>query len=146
MADAIEEESIALAYCDVAGDTIVKEQRKNPDALVLVETAPGVNGKVSFKSTAFDEFIDSRSKRVRRKYRNEFPPPGVQVIKEGRTEFGSRCFLLRMMPSSSFRIERSGQLEDAPSVLIVSWKGSQKNGSGVPLVVFSPGRQKEESD
>ena len=152
VADLLEDivpEDATLLHADVKNDKLVRERRHHPDALVLIETTPGVNGKITFKGTSFDEQVDGNAYRVRRKYSEAFPPPGIQVLKEGRTELGSRCLLLRMMPSSSFRMERSGDLDGAPGVLTVVWKGQKGAGGAHPLEVYSPsarGREKPEQE
>jgi hypothetical protein len=140
MLEQIGMESMAVMYADIGETALIREKRRSPDALVLVETAPGIGGKIAFKSTTFDEHIDRRSNRVRRKYREEFPPPGIQIVKEGQNNLGGKSFLLRMMPSSSFRMERTGTLDDAPNVLTVVWKGQKGVAGAPPLVVFSPAR------
>ena len=139
-------DNIKLLFADVKGEKVVRERRHHMDALVLVETAPGIGGRISFKGTSFEEQVDGNAYRVRRKYSTTFPPPGVEVLKEGRTSQGSRCFLLRMMPSSSFRMERSGDLDGAPGVLTVVWKGQKGAGGAHPLEVFSPSRGREKPE
>jgi hypothetical protein len=149
MLEGVTPEKVTLLYADLKVDRLVRERRHHPDALVLVETAPGVNGRITFKGTSFDEQVDGNAYRVRRKYSEEFPPPGIQILKEGRTSLGSRCLLLRMMPSSSFRMERSGDLDGAPGVLTVVWKGQKGAGGALPLEVFAPsarGREKPEQE
>lgn len=133
-------EGVTLLAADLKDGKVIKERRHHPDALVLVETAPGINGRITFKGTSFEEKIDGSAHRVRRRYSTEFPPPGIQVLKEGKAPGGSRCLLLRMMPSSSFRIERSGELEGAPGVLTVVWKGQKGAGGAGPLEVRGRGR------
>jgi hypothetical protein len=140
-------ESITLLSADVSPKGyVVRERRHHPDALVLVETAPVPDGSIAFKGTSFEEAIDAPMHRVRRRYREEFPPPGIQVLKEGKTSGGSKMFLLRMMPSSSFRIERTGKLDGAPGVLTVVWRGQKGAGGALPLEVFSPVRRPERAD
>ena len=141
-------ENISLIYADVeGGKNIVREKRRSPDALVLVEVPAGINGRLKFCSTSFDEHIDTKSNRVRRMYKDVFPTPGIQVIESGSMGKGGTCYLLRMMPCSSFRIERTGMLEMprllptkeriyAPRVLTVVWMG-KKGKAGSPLTVFS---------
>ena len=141
MRELILPESIQLIHADVGQHEIVKETRRQPDALVLVETSAGVNGHITFMSTTYDESFDPRSNRVRRKNHRVFPPPGVTILKEGKTHLGGSCYLLRMVPNSSFRIERSGELEGAPSILTVAWKGRKGPGKGEPLIMFSPTKQ-----
>lgn len=144
MMDFIEPESIKLIYADVgSGNDLVRESRRSPDALVLVETVAGINGYINFLSTTYDECIDQRSKRVRREYREIFPPPGVTVVKEGKTTQGSSCYVLRMMPNSSIRIERNGALDGAPSILTIVWKGRKGKLGSPPLLMFSPDRRQE---
>ena len=148
MVRTIEVEPISAVYADVEGKKIVKQRRGRGrqigylDALVLVETASGPNGTISFKSATYDEYIDMRSSRVKRKYRDTFPPLGIRIIEEGKTTQGGQCFLLRMIPSSSFRIERTGELEGEPSILTVVWKGQMAAGE-LPLLVFCPMRHRE---
>lgn len=142
-ADNVAAESIQLIYADVGQYELVKEARRCPDALVLVETSPGVNGRITFMSTTYDESFDPRSNRVRRKNHRVFPPPGVTILKSGETQLGGSCYLLRMVPNSSFRMERSGELEGAPSVLTVAWKGRKGPGKGEPLLMFSPDRRQD---
>lgn len=140
----VEPESIQLIYADVgSGNDIVREKGRSPDALVLVETAAGPNGGISFLSNTYDEVVDPRSKRVKRRYHSSFPPPGVTVIKEGKTPQGSKCYLLRMVPNASIRIERTGVLEGAPSVLTLVWKGRRGREGSPPLLMFSPDRRQE---
>jgi hypothetical protein len=129
---------LSLMYVDVEEGKIVKERRPSPKALVLVETAPGLGGRLKFKSTSFLEVYDTRSGRVRRQYREEFPPPGVEVLAEGKSGDRGRCLLLQMIPGSSFRIERTGDLEGIPGVLTVVWKGQKGVAGAAPLEVFSP--------
>lgn len=145
IAEAVAEENISLIYADVEGKgQIVKEKHRSPDALVLVETAAGIDGRIAFKSTTYDEHVDARSKRVKRRYRDAFPPPGISVIEEGKSPQGGNCYLLRMMPSSSLRIERTGGLEDAPSVLTIVWKGRKGKAGSPPLLMFSPERRQDQ--
>ena len=145
LSDIVESESIELIYADIEGkNKIVKEKRRSPDALVLIETIAGVNGRIAFKSTTYDEHVDMKSGRVKRKYRDTFPPPGISVIEEGKSPQGSTCYLLRMMPSSSLRIERTGGLEDAPSVLTIVWKGRKGKAGMSPLLMFSPERRQDQ--
>lgn len=139
----LEGQSTQLIYADVDPEgTVTCEVKRRPDALVLVETSAGINGRISFMSVTYDECFDARSNRVRRKYRRIFPPPGVTILKEGKTPQGGNCYLLHMVPSSSFRIERSGALEGEPSILTVVWKG-RKGPGGLPLLMFSPDRRQE---
>lgn len=141
----VENESIELLYADIEGkNRIVKEKRRSPDALVLIETIAGMNGRIAFKSTTYDEHVDMKSNRVKRKYRDTFPPPGISVVEEGKSPQGSTCYLLRMMPSSSLRIERTGGLEDAPSVLTIVWKGRKGQAGKSPLLMFSPERRQDQ--
>lgn len=134
----VETEPFSLMYADIERDRrVVQEERRSPDALVLVETTAGERGVIAHKSTAFNELVDMKSNRVRREYRSVFPPPGVQVIEEGTSPAGGKCYLLRMMPRSSFRIERTGALQGAPNVLTVVWKGKSVEGAS-PLQVYSP--------
>jgi hypothetical protein len=141
MRELLAPESIQLIHADVGQYEIVKETRRQPDALVLVETSAGINGHITFMSTTYDESFDTRSNRVRRKNHRIFPPPGVTVLKEGKTHLGGSCYLLRMVPNSSFRMERTGELDGAPSILTVAWKGRKGPGKGEPLIMFSPSRQ-----
>lgn len=137
-------ESIQLIYADVGPDNeITSEPKRHHDALVLVETVAGVNGRIHFKSSTYDEYLDMRSNRVKRRYQQVFPPPGVTVIKEGKTRQGSKVYLLRMAPSSSFRIERTGMLDGEPSILTVVWKGRKSPNGALPLLMFSPDRRQE---
>jgi len=145
LTNVVEAESIELIYADIEGkNKIVKEKRRSPDALVLIETIAGMNGRIAFKSTTYEEHVDMKSNRVKRKYRDTFPPPGVSVIEEGRSPQGSTCYLLRMMPSSSLRIERTGGLENAPSVLTIVWKGRKGKAGAPPLLMFSPERRQDQ--
>lgn len=142
--EVVEPQSIELLYADLDGKgSIVREKERSSDALVLVETMAGENGHISFKSTTFDEVMDFRSNRVRRRYRDQFPPTGVSIISEGKSKQGSRCLLLRMMPSSSFRMERTGALGEAPTVFTVAWKGRKGEDGGSPLRIFHPERRQE---
>lgn len=130
-----------LIHTDVEQGKIVRERKPSPRALVLVETPPGIGGRIRFKSNSFDEVFEERSGRVRRVYREEFPPPGIEVLAVGRDEqHGGRVLLLVMLPGSSFRIERTGELEDLPTTLTVSWKGQKGVGGVQPLEVWSPAR------
>lgn len=146
MLEDIEPQSIELICADLEQkNRIVRERRRHPDALVLVETSAGSEeGKVVFKSTSFDEFVEPKSGRVKRKYRDVFPPPGVTVIEEGRTREGNPCFLLRMVPSASLRIERTGLLEGEPSVLTIVWKGRKGSHGASPMLMFSPERRQDQ--
>lgn len=139
---------LQLLYADVDSGKIVRERRRgpraDPRALVLVETAPGIGGKIEFKSTSFDEVFNRRSGRVERQYRSDFPPPGVEVIMEGTTRERGRCLLLQMIPGSSFRIERTGDLGGAPGVLTVVWKRQKGVAGTQPLEVYSPSAQARE--
>lgn len=139
----VEPESVQLIYADVgSGNDIVRESHRSPDALVLIETAAGPNGGISFLSNTYDEVVDNK-KRVKRRYRSAFPPPGITVVKEGRSAQGSKCFLLRMIPNSSVRIERTGALEGEPSILTIVWKGRVGKAGSPPLLMFSPDRRQE---
>lgn len=133
---AVSRDPVRALYAEVRGGQIVKDTKREHDALVLVETAPGFGGKIFFLSTSFDEYFDRKSNRIRRKYRQNFPPPGVEVVTHSAID-GSACYLLRMKLGSSFRIERTGRLDGAPRTLIVSWKGPREN-RGEPLEVYSP--------
>ena len=142
--DRVESENIRLIYADVGPDgEVIPETKRSPDALVLVETASGPNGRIYFKSSTYDEYLDTRSNRVRRRYQQLFPPPGVTVIKEGKTAQGGRAYLLRMAPNSSFRIERTGLLDGAPSVLTVVWRSRRSPNGASPLLMFSPDRRQD---
>lgn len=134
------EDELSLMHADVEEDKIVRERVRTPKALVLIETAPGIGGKIKFKSTSFTEHYDEGEKRVKRKYREDFPPPGVRVLTEGKSGERGRCLLLEMLPGASFRIERTGTLDGAPGVLTVVWKGQKGVGGVQPLEVYSPSR------
>jgi hypothetical protein len=138
-------DELALMYADVGDGKVVRERRRgpriDPRALVLVETAPGLGGKIEFKSTSFDEVYNTRSGRVERKYRGDFPPPGVEVILEGKTKDRGRCLLLQMTPGASFRIERTGDLDGVPGVLTVVWKRQKGVAGSQPLEVYAPSAQ-----
>jgi hypothetical protein len=137
-------QSIELLHADIEQkNRIVKEKRRRPDALVLVETSAGEEGSIAFKSTTYDEIVDDTSGRVRRQYRDVFPPPGVTVLEEGKSRQGSRCFLLKMVPNAALRIERTGALEDAPSILTIVWKGRKGKNGQLPLLMFSPDRRQD---
>lgn len=127
-------QSIQLLYADVGNDSIVSETHRSRDALVLVETSPGMNGGLSFLSSSYDEHVSARG--VHRRYRQEFPPPGVTVVGEGDMRQGSKCYLLRMVPHSSFRMERNGALYGEAPILKVTWTG---RGTGSePLQIYCP--------
>lgn len=145
VAISVVDERISLVHADIREGRVVRERAYSADALVHVQTAAGIGGQVLFKSTSFEEVIDSGAGRVRRKYLDTFPPPGVEVIKAGKSPEGGMCYLLRMMPCSSFRIERTGALEDAPSVLTVAWRGRRERGEELPLQVFAPQRPRDHS-
>src|SRR5262245_36292419 len=135
------QDQLSLLYVDVEEGKLVRERTPSPKALVLVETSPGIGGRISFKSTAFDEVCNPGSTRVWRRYREDFPPPGVQVVAEGENGKKGKCLLVQMIPGSSFRIERTGELEGAPGVLTVAWK-TQKGVPGVqPLEVYAPAQR-----
>lgn len=151
----VERENISLLYADIEGEkNIVSEKARSPDALVLVEVQPGINGKLRFRSASFEEHIDTKSNRVKRRYKDAFPPPGVRIIESDTTREGVTHYLLRMMPCSSFRVERTGLLEMprlertrervyAPRVLTISWMGKKGKAGSLPLMVFASRQQLE---
>lgn len=129
-----------LQYLDVVPDgeyrRVVQEQRRNDRrALVLVETAPGVDGTVKLFANTTTERYDEKAGRVVRDL-NAFPPPGIEIIAErpGENEYNGPEFLVAMMPGSSFRIVRNGNLRDshtrskvAPELVVV-WNGRWSHG------------------
>lgn len=86
-------------------------------ALVHVEVSPGINGRVIYTSSSFDE--DIVEDRVKRTYR-EFPPIGIEKLAEGGIE---PELLIGMMPGSSFRLICTGDTGGAPDGMTVIWTG-----------------------
>jgi hypothetical protein len=124
----VEKESPALLRADLSrSGVVIREHERSDDALVLVETTEQ-KGRVKFKSSAFTEWVDEKTKRVRRTYDSMFPPQGVTIVCKGKMPQGSNAYLLRMIPSASFRIERRGDLQGIPHTLIVTWRGKREHG------------------
>jgi hypothetical protein len=101
------------------GDLRVINEKHPGDkvALVFVATAPGEGGEIFLTANAQEEFLLSQY-RVGRRVMSLEHALGVFVIQSD--EFGT---LLKLLPGSSFRIQRSGELEGAPEELIVIWTG-----------------------
>ena len=140
----IQSEWPKLLCADIVRGKVAPQRSSSNDALVMVETCAGDDGKVEYKGTVYTEKFDERTNRIERVYEGPFPPIGVEVIAEGKDHHGSRCMLLRMKPNASFRIERSGALEGESPVLTVIWTGgrSRRRGEDVqlPLLVVPPRR------
>jgi len=100
---------------------IRQRSKRDSRALVHVETESGDNGSLCFLANSYDEEL--RHGHVRRCY-HIFPSTGVEVVATGTSESGCPHGLFIMCPGSSFRIERSGELEGASPVLIVVWTGA----------------------
>jgi hypothetical protein len=96
-------------------------------ALVRIETAGGVNGKVRLTAEAYD---DDMQHGEGKKLRHPFPPPGVEAIctDEWKNKYRKGVDILDlfviMSPKTSFRIERDGQLEGASPEMFVRWTGA----------------------
>lgn len=99
---------------------------RQEQALVRVETAAGVGGKVRLTSCAFDGAM--KAGRVVDTY-HAFPPTGVtalctpDMLERIRGGVDYLDVFVLMNPGARFRIERSGALEGAKKYITVCWTG-----------------------
>lgn len=118
-------DTLRLMRADIATQGVLRfireRNQRDSRALVYVETESGGGGRLRLLSNSYEEYVDRG--RVQRYY-NFFPPTGVEVVAMGTSSSGCPHGLFIMSPGSSFRIERSGDLDDASPVLIVAWPGS----------------------
>lgn len=120
-------------------------------AIVHIATQAGEGGILRVIANTYVEILIKEiwgSSRVEQ-ITNEFPPPGVELLNPEHVEIEKECFvdaicfkgvcswkeefkhlsttpplLLRMVPNSSFRICRTGNLEGAFPEFLVSWNGN----------------------
>lgn len=111
------------------GVMVLKRERGHPQqqALVHIQTAGGVSGRVFMTSNVFSEKLEHG--RVVQQY-NEFPPVGVEPLcQAGYSDkllfegIEMLDMLVVMNPGSSFRLQRDGQLEGASPHMFVRWNG-----------------------
>ncbi len=105
------------------GACLTPEYRRGTGhALVHVATASGVDGALRYEAQAYDERVERR--QVVKAYK-PFPPAGIDVIATGMGPGGETepHGLIVMAPKSSFRLVRTGDIDDASPVLIVRWTG-----------------------
>jgi hypothetical protein len=95
------------------------KDRRSSCALVLVDVATAEGGKIKFTSRGYNEIQWLSHSHVSREY-HPWPVTGVQEV----ASYGAGKLLV-MSPRSGFRIERSGDIDDAAPVLIVGWTGSR---------------------
>lgn len=103
------------------------DREKDPNdrrALVLVATAAGEGGRISFLPNTMVDRFNAVDKRVYRVPHGVFPPPGIEVLGERKLDDGSEETLLMMYPGASFRIHRTGDLQGAAPQLKLCWDGS----------------------
>ena len=92
---------------------------RDPHALVLVQVPVPDGGSLWMEGTGFTE-LDDGARSVKRE-QHPFPPPGVIPVDAS----GGDLLLLMTKRGASFRICRSGDLQGAPPVLIVTWSGGK---------------------
>lgn len=115
----------------------IKERNpRDSRALVYVSTECGDGGMLRYFANSYEEAMVRN--RVVRQY-DTFPPPGVEAVAVGTSNTKAPHGLFIMSPGSSFRIERSGDLEGASPVLIVAWPGSS-------LRCFPPKKYQESAE
>lgn len=121
---------LQYAAVDFAREGLVlrrSTRRTERQALVRIETAGGVNGRVFLRANGYSE---SMERGWVRKDHDPFPPPGIQPLctDEEVTRVNAGIEMLDLMcimnPGSSFRIDRTGQLEGASPFLCVRWNGN----------------------
>jgi hypothetical protein len=131
---------VYIMDADFKDGKLSRARQPSNDALVLVDMLPGERGSLKFTSTLFEEQLHRGGRdgkqRVYRRYSESFPPMGVTILAQGESQSRSKVYLLRMMPGSSLRIERSGRLLGAPRTFKVSWRGA--DWAEEPLLVSSP--------
>lgn len=141
----------------VKGDLVLGEEKdKNGtgDAVIVLSTSPGVNGKLRLSANTFNERVDTKQwgKHTHRKVVrvwHSFPPAGVELLNpehvtidaEGICSCNPECkatgmppILLRMVLGSSFRVWRDGELGGAAPVFLVSWSRG-KDGNQLWTIV-----------
>jgi hypothetical protein len=106
------------------GLCLTPERRRSGHALVHVATSAGVDGALRYEAQAYDERVEKS--QVVKAYQ-PFPPAGIDVVATGMGPGGEHepHGLIVMAPKSSFRLVRTGDLDDASPVLIVRWTGSR---------------------
>lgn len=123
------------------------DRRLRPPCVACIHlvTEAGAGGKLRLTANSHDEVIEEvkqgRYNYQKVEYRwKPFPSVGVEVLNPHQVDITPEGFvhwrlewdvedapslLLSMQPRSSFRIWRTGQLEGAPSMFIVSWSGTE---------------------
>ncbi len=100
---------------------------RKTDALVRLETASGVNGRVHLTSGQAEEDLNSYGEVVQRFH--SFPPLGVtplctpEMLNSGREGVPFLDLFVLMNPGSRFRIARDGELEGCRRTMFVRWTG-----------------------
>lgn len=119
------------ASVDFGRDSMLfKKPGRRPErlALVRVETAAGVDGKVFLTANSYD--VAMKKNEVKRDYRR-FPDAGITAfctdeylaaVHQG-VEFLDVVAL--MYPGASFRLFRNGRLEGASPQMFVHWNGTE---------------------
>lgn len=103
---------------------LVPEGKTQSDsALVLCSTSLAPNGSIYYNSEVFAERVD-KSGRVRRRHDPLERATGIKVVLEDEGENGPEKLIL-MRPNASFRIVRTGDVDNAAPVLVVKWTGSR---------------------
>jgi len=126
----VQEAKTVLHWLDVEEENedlrlVPEENIKDRRALVLVETVPGLGGSIWLTSNDVISKVDASTERVIRESPPKTPNTGVQVLAQAASDtIGSGVhFLVSMLPGASFKIVRTGNLEGAPSEIVVSWSG-----------------------
>lgn len=117
---------------DIQADTLVlkpgRRRRRFDSALVRIETAGGVNGKVWLSSSVHSEQM--KGGRVVENY-HPFPSMGIQPLCDAgtleRVNKGVEVLDLFVLlePGARFRIHRTGSLEGAKRTISVYWTGEE---------------------
>jgi hypothetical protein len=116
-------ETAVLTVADIAPDgegfRLLQEQRSGDNrALVLVETAAGVGGKIRLAADRQKEWYDETKRRVIRQNLPIEEAAGITVYADLESHF-----LVGMAAGASFRIMRNGGLFGAFPEFIVRWEG-----------------------
>ena len=124
----------------------VDEDRAEPrteQALVRVETAAGEGGRVAILPRPRADFSNGDLKR---KY-EEFPPDGVQFLGSAADAAAAHQglhpemdALVLLNSGGQFYIERTGDLDGAPAIFVVTWVWRPKDKKG--SLIMSPKRRR----
>jgi len=116
-------------------------ESRNKQALVRVETAAGEGGRVALLPPPRVDFSNGE---IRRKYELDFPN-GVQFL--GSAEDAAAVHrglhpemdtLVLLNNRGHFRIERTGDLDGAPAVFVVTWDGKERQLTMTPELHWRP--------